>query len=499
MISKDRIYGSFIGNETVLEGTENTLTSPADGSAIARVFFATNELARTAIDAAYDAQDPWSKTSLKQRKALLGKLADILQERSEEYAMLETMNTGKTIRQSTFMDIPLAIEHLRYFANEREFRVKRRISHPEFPGTMGEIQYAPMGVVGAIVPWNVPLLMTVWKVAPALLAGNTLVVKPSSYTPLTALELSKDAARAGFPQGVLNVVPGKGRELGAALTSSRKVNMISFTGSTETGQEIMRESSASIKKVTLELGGKSPNIVFEDCDLEHAVSGVLFGIFLNSGQLCESGSRLLIQRSIRDRFVSRLKERLSLMKAGNPSDFETDVSAITNREQKNRIERMVEEGIRSGAEVEYSKNMSDSPSGGLYYPPTLLSSVTPDMVVGKEEIFGPVLSIMEFSDEEEAIRMANSSRYGLAAGVWSRDRVKCHRVASKLQSGTVWINEYHLLSAAAPRGGFKDSGIGRELGLEGILEYTQTRHIFINAGESDLDEAAYGLIFSGEK
>ncbi len=499
MDTENTVYGSFIANEMKQEGRESVLQSPTDGTQIAKVYFATPEMARAAIDSAYESQEKWSSTPLRRRRELLGRLADIVQERSEEYAMLETMNTGKTIRQSTFMDVPLAVEHIRYFSSEREFKSRRRIRHPEFPGTVGEIQYAPMGVVGAIVPWNVPLLMTVWKIAPALLAGNTLVVKPSSYTPLTALELAKDSVRAGFPSGVLNVIPGEGRELGSTLTSSNRVNMISFTGSTDTGKEIMRNSASSIKKVTLELGGKSPNIVFDDCDMDHAVSGVLFGIFLNSGQLCESGSRLLIQSSIREKFVSRLKERLSAMKPGNPADFETEISAITNREQKNRIERMVAGGVRSGAIVEYAKNMEGSPSGGLYYPPTLLSSVTPDMEVGREEIFGPVLSIMEFTTEEEAIQIANSSRYGLAAGIWSMDRARCMRVASRLQAGTVWINEYHLLSAAAPRGGFKDSGIGRELGLEGILEYTQTRHLFINKGETDLDEAAYGLIFSGDK
>ncbi len=491
-------YGNHINGKEDFEGQGVFLRSPVDGSEIAAITKSDSEKTREAIDAAEAAfRNGWGKTSLIERKKLLARLAGRVQERSEIYSALESLNTGKTIRQSTMMDIPLGIEHISYFGNSNEFVLEREIEHPEFPGTKGIVQYAPMGVVGAIAPWNVPFLMAVWKIAPALLAGNTVVLKPSHHTPLTALELARDMKACGFPNGVVNIVTGDGSVVGEALSRSAKVNMVSFTGSTSTGRKIMQSASENIKKVTLELGGKSPNIVFEDADLDRAAKGVLFGIFLNSGQLCESGSRLILQSSIRDRFLSRLKKHMEMMKSGNPMDMETDISAITTPQQKAKIETMVERGLSDGAKVFFQKNLGTStPEGGMYYPPTLLTEVSNDMEIGNEEIFGPVLSVMEFEHESEAVEISNSSIYGLAAGVWSLDKQRAKRVASSLESGTVWMNEYHLLSAAAPRGGFKNSGIGRELGLEGTIEYTQTRHIFMNSGESELDDVVYGLVLS---
>jgi acyl-CoA reductase-like NAD-dependent aldehyde dehydrogenase len=353
----------------------------------------------------------------------------------------------------------------------------------------------PLGVVAAIAPWNVPFLMAVWKIAPALLAGNCVVLKPSHYTPLTALELAEDAKRAGLPDGVLNVVVGEANVVGNALIESPKVNHVSFTGSTRTGIEVAKRSSQTLKRITLELGGKSPNIVFEDADINRAAKGVLFGIYLNSGQLCESGSRLLVQSSIRERLLKKMESYLERMRAGNPLDMETDVSAITTLEQRRKIETIVESSLNSGAKLVYSKDVSkDVPERGIYYPPSIIGSVSKEMDAAREEIFGPVLAVMEFDSEEEAIQLANETDYGLAAGVWSSDLNRARRVAESILAGTVWINEYHLLSAAAPRGGFKKSGIGRELGLEGVLELTQTRHLFINEGESELSEVAYNLV-----
>lgn len=489
-------YGNFVGGSEDFDGEPDILKSPVDGTDVAPVVKADREKTKEAIDAAEAAfHKTWAKTSLKERKRLLANLAERVQERSDVYSSLETLNTGKTIRQSILMDIPLGIEHIRYFGNTNEFVMEREIEHPEFPGTKGIVQYAPMGVVGAIAPWNVPFLMAVWKLAPALLAGNSVVLKPSHYTPLTAFELGRDIKAAGFPDGVVNILTGDGSVVGDTLSTSSKVNMVSFTGSTSTGRRIMERSSSSIKKVTLELGGKSPNIVFEDADLDQAAKGVMFGIFLNSGQLCESGSRLILQSSIRDRFLSRLKRYMEIMRSGSPLDMETDVSAITTPEQRRKIEQMVEQGLGEGARMYFQKNLGETvPSGGMYYPPTLLTDVSNDMEVGREEIFGPVLSVIEFDREPDAVEISNSSNYGLAAGVWSKDLNKAKRVAQSLETGTVWLNEYHLLSAAAPRGGFKNSGIGRELGLEGIVEYTQTRHIFVNDGKNDMDDVVYGLV-----
>jgi acyl-CoA reductase-like NAD-dependent aldehyde dehydrogenase len=487
-------YGNIINGQEDFEGEEVTLRSPADGSTVATVIHADEEKTGEAIDAAADAFKKWSLTSVTYRQTLLQKLAEAIQSRAEEYSMLETLNTGKTIRQSTMMDVPLGIEHIRYFG-AAEFPAPREITHPEFPGSRGTVQYAPLGVVGAIAPWNVPFLMAVWKVAPALLAGNSVVLKPSHYTPLTALELANDAKEVGFPDGVLNTLVGNGPTVGQTLVSSPKVNMVSFTGSTGTGERLL-SASRGVKKFTLELGGKSPNVVFEDADLEKAVKGVLFGIYLNSGQLCESGSRLLVQSSIRAKFLEKLKGAMESMRAGNPFDMETDVSAITTEEQRKKIERMVSGGVDAGAHVYYQKQIAHLvPKGGFYFPPSVLTEVPERSELAREEVFGPVLSASEFETEDQAVQSANDTDFGLAAGVWSGDRERAKRVASLIDAGTVWVNEYHLLSAAAPRGGFKKSGVGRELGLEGMMEFLQTRHIFVNEG-GDIDDVAYGLVLS---
>ncbi|MEM0120521.1 MAG: aldehyde dehydrogenase family protein [Thermoprotei archaeon] len=491
-------YASYIDGAYDYDGEERWLHSPVDGRRIARVIMANRDKVDLAVDAAHDAfKKTWSKTPLNERRRILTRLAEIVQARAEEYAFTESLNTGKTLRQSTFMDIPLGIEHISYFGR-MEFETSREIEHPEYPGTRGIVQHVPFGVVAAIAPWNVPFLMAVWKVAPALLAGNTVVLKPSQFTPLTALMLAEDAKRAGLPDGVLNVVVGEGSVVGDALIQNQKVGHVSFTGSTRTGVDVAKKAAAGLKKTTLELGGKSPNIVFEDADLDRAAKGVLFGIYLNSGQLCESGSRLLVQASVKQKLISRITHYMGNMRAGNPLDLETDISAITTPEQKNKIGVMVDSALKEGATLLYTKDISNSvPPSGLYYPPTLLGSVPPEAEAAREEIFGPVLAVTEFEDEDEAIEVANSTDYGLAAGVWSRDTEKAKRVAGAIEAGTVWVNEYHLLSAAAPRGGFKKSGIGRELGLEGVLELTQTRHIFINEGGNDLSDVAYNLVVRG--
>jgi acyl-CoA reductase-like NAD-dependent aldehyde dehydrogenase len=487
-------YGNWIGGREDFDGESHLLKSPADGREVAMVTYATAAKTAEAVEAAREASRKWKDSSLEERQRLLGQLMDRVQARSDTYANLESLNTGKTLRQSMLMDIPLGIDNFRYFSTTREFVLQREIEHPEFPGTRGIVQHAPMGVVGAIAPWNVPFLMAVWKLAPALLAGNAVVLKPSHHTPLTALELGRDAVAAGFPPGVVNIVTGTGPVVGDALLKHPHVNMLSFTGSTKTGLELMGRATG-LKKFTMELGGKSPNVVFADADLELAAKGVLFGIYLNSGQLCESGSRLIVQTSIRDAFLERLCGLLDQMRPGNPMDMETDVSAITTESQKRKIETMVEAGVAAGAKVRYRKDLQSlTPPGGLYYPPTLLTDVRDDMVVAREEIFGPVLSVLDFQTESEAVELANRTEYGLAAGVWTTDLAKAERVASQIDAGTVWVNQYHLLSAAAPRGGFKNSGIGRELGLEGILECTQTRHVFVNPKHNDMDDVAYGLI-----
>ena len=491
----DKVFGNIINGKEETDGEKISLNSPVDGSLIGYIVNAGREAVERAIKSSREAfMAFYASSTISSRQKLIGKLADIVQEKADIYAQLESQNTGKTIRQSTFMDIPLAISHIRYFAETDEFKFQRNITHPEYPGTEGIVQNAPMGVVASIAPWNVPFLMAVWKIIPPVLAGNSVVIKPSHYTPLTAMELVKDMKVAGFPDGLVNLVNGTGRTTGTYLIESDSIDMISFTGSTPTGSKVMEQAAKNIKKVSLELGGKSPNIVFADADLDHAVKGVIFGIFLNAGQLCESASRLIIEESVMDKFLEKMKIYLDSMKSGNPLDFDTDISAITTLEQKEKIDSLIRETVNAGGKIFYSRKMKDAPDNGIYFPPTLLSGLHPASGVSDEEIFGPVLTVYPFRSEEEAIELANSTKYGLAAGIWTRDLNRAGRIASMIEAGTVWINEYHLLSAAAPRGGFKKSGIGRELGLEGIIEYTQTRHIFYGNNESGMSDIAYGIL-----
>lgn len=490
-------FGNYIDGKIEYEGEENDLLSPVDGTLFGKTYAATEEKTKEAIDSAEVAFSKWEKTTLKDRQKILGKLVEIVESKSDRYAWLESYNTGRTLRQSTFMDVTIAIEHMRYFATTKEFVETKVIEHPEYPGTKGVIQYRPMGVVAGVAPWNVPLLMAIWKVMPALLTGNTIVLKPSHYTPATAVELTKDLSDAGLPPGVFNLVVGQGSVVGNTLSRSDKVRLMSFTGSTATGKRVSKECGGTFKKLVMELGGKSPNIVLDDADIDKAARGVLFGIFLHSGQLCESGSRLLVQSSVKDKLLSRLKNHMEHMNAGNPLDMETDIGAITTKDQRNKIESMYNEGINSGAKVFFSKDiLTQVPGSGLYFSPSILTEVQSDMKVAQEEIFGPVLTVTEFEKEAEIPEIANDSKYGLASGIWSTDLERAGRLASEIDAGTVWINDYHMISAAAPRGGYKDSGIGRELGLEGILEYTQTRHLFYGSDENTLGEIAYGLVLA---
>lgn len=491
--------GSIIDNRIMLEGEPEELVSPSTGEVLGKVYHADRDMVRAAVDSSDRAfHEGWMNSDLKTRKNLLQKLYERVLERDDDYARLEALNTGRTMRQSLLMDLSIAVDHISYFAEEKEFETERPLVHPDYPGTEGVIQYAPYGVVGAIAPWNVPLLMAVWKTVPALLAGNTVVLKPSHYTPVSAFELVSDMAAVGFPPGVINLVPGTGKTVGTELVSNPAVKLLSFTGSTATGKNIIRDSAVAVKKVTLELGGKSPTIVFDDCDFTKAVNGVLFSIYLHMGQLCESGSRLIVQDTIKEKFMSTLARGIRAMRTGNPMDMETDIGSITTRDQLNKITDLVSDGLSEGAKEYYVKDMKNVPEKGLFYPPTLLDSVTPEMSVYREEIFGPVLTITGFSSEDEAIRIANDTRYGLAAAIWTTDMDKARRVGSRIEAGTIWINQHHLPSAAAPRGGFKDSGFGRELGLEGIMEYTQTRHLFVNSKGIDFDDIAPGLVVSDQ-
>jgi acyl-CoA reductase-like NAD-dependent aldehyde dehydrogenase len=477
-------------------GKYETAMNPSNGEPVAQYAAADKIDAQKAIDIAHEAfeRGEWSLLSFGERAGVLKKATEIMKKEAEELSQLEMTNGGKPLRQSTFFDVPISTACVEYYATLEVRDAKREIEQPDFPGTFGIIDHEPYGVVAAIVPWNLPLLMASWKTAPALLAGNSIVLKPSYLTPLSALEFGRIMYEAGLPRGILSVVPGTGREVGSELACNNHVDVLSFTGSTETGKEVMRLASSNVKKVLLELGGKSPNIVFDDADIDRAVRGAMFGVFLHSGQLCESGTRLLLSEAIYDTFMRKLKTRTELMRIGPTDSMETDIGPLVSKEQLGRVESYIASGKEEGATMLTGGAVNDQRlRAGYYVNPTIFTDVRPEMKIWQEEIFGPVLSVMKFTSEEEAVRVANDTMYGLAAGVWSSNVERALRVGSRIRAGTIWINDYHLLTAYAPRGGYKQSGFGRELGEDGLHEYMQTKHYFVNKS-GELEETAYSLI-----
>jgi acyl-CoA reductase-like NAD-dependent aldehyde dehydrogenase len=473
-----------------------TAMNPSNGTAVALYAMADKDDTSKAIDMARDSfeRGEWSRLSLSKRANVLKKASEIMIQRAEELAQLEMANGGKPLRQASFFDVPISQACVDYYASFEAGQLRKRVEQPDFPGTYGIIDHEPYGVVAAIVPWNLPLLMSSWKAAPALLAGNSLVLKPSYLTPLSALKFGEILYQAGLPRGTLSVIPGSGKEVGSELASNSNVDVLSFTGSTETGKEVMQLASNNVKKVLLELGGKSPNIVLADADIERAVKGSAFGIFLHSGQLCESGARLLLSEDIYEEFIEKMRIRVDSMRVGPTDSMETDIGPLISNEQFTRVNSYIESGQSEGARILSGGALNDERlKAGYYVKPTIFTDVRPEMKIWKEEIFGPVLSVMKFSDEDEAVRIANDSMYGLASGVWSSNVEKAMQIGNQIRAGTVWINDYHLLTTYAPRGGYKQSGFGRELGEDGLYEYMQTKHYFVNEG-GELEETAYSLI-----
>jgi acyl-CoA reductase-like NAD-dependent aldehyde dehydrogenase len=491
-------YDLLVGGEWEKphSGKYEIAINPSNGTGIAECASADITDTDKAIDIAREAFEhgDWSQLPFGKRAAVLRKAAEMMKERASELAQLEMANGGKPIRQASFFDIPLSASCLDYYGALEAKELRKRIEQPDYPGTYGIIDHEPYGVVGAIAPWNLPLLMASWKTAPALLAGNSVVLKPSSFTPLTALKFGEILYAAGLPRGTLSVIPGSGTVVGSELASSRKVDVLSFTGSTETGQEVMRLASGNVKKVLMELGGKSPNIVLEDADLDKAVRGSMFAVYLHSGQLCESGTRLLLSEKIYDEFMSRMKSRADSMRVGPTDSMETDVGPVISKGQLSKIESYIANGHSEGAKMVVGGPVTEKTlKTGFYVKPTIFEAVRPDMKIWKEEIFGPVLSVMKFKDENEAVELANDTVYGLAGAVWSSNVERALAVGRRIRAGTLWINDYHLLSIYAPRGGYKQSGFGRELGEDGLYEYMQTKHYFVNV-DGDLEETAYSLI-----
>jgi len=472
----------FINNEwrDAAGGKTLEVVNPATEEVIAEVASAEKSDVDAAVAAARAAFDgPWGKLSARERGRLIWKIGEKLMERADEMARLETLHNGKPIFESRQIEIPAAAECLEYYAGWAD-----KIMGETIPVKGNYLTYTlrePIGVVAAIVPWNFPLLLAAWKVAPALACGNTVILKPASQTPLTALALGDIAIEVGLPPGVLNVVTGPGASVGQALVEHPGIDKIAFTGDTTTGKSIMRGAAETLKTITLELGGKSPNIVLSDADIDAALRGVAIGIFYGKGEVCAAGSRLLVDTSIKNEFIDKLAARTKKMVPGDPLDPKTRFGSVSSQKQMETVLRYIAAGKSEGATLVAGGGRTDIGTGkGYFVQPTVFADVTQDMTIAREEIFGPVLAAIEFADLDEAIAKANDTQYGLAAGVWTRDIKKAHYVARKLQAGTVWVNTYNVYDTAAPFGGYKQSGFGREMSAHALQHYTQVKSVWVD-------------------
>jgi aldehyde dehydrogenase (NAD+) len=448
-------YGLFINGREVPSSDGRTFTS------IAEVSRATTADVDKAVHAARRAQRRgWGQLAGKERAKYLFRISRILQERSREFAVLESMDSGKPIKESRDVDVPLAASHFWYYAGWAD-----KLDYA-FPGRVAR----PLGVAAQIIPWNFPLLMLAWKIAPALAAGNTVVLKPASTTPLSALLFSDVCVQADLPPGTVNIIPGPG-EIGMDLVTHPGVDKVAFTGSTEIGRKIFRGVAGTDKALTLELGGKAANIVFDDAPLDQAVEGIVNGIYFNQGEVCCAGSRLLVQESIAETLVDKLKDRLSTIRVGDPLDKNTDVGAINSKSQLEKITELVQSGVDEGAEL--YQPACDLPERGYFFRPTLFTNVAQSHRIAREEIFGPVLSVLTFRTPDEAVEKANNTPYGLSAGVWTDKGSRILEMVSRMKAGVVWANTFNRFDPASPFGGYKESGFGREGGMHGLHAYVR--------------------------
>ena len=454
-------YELFIGGKFVppKSGKYFDSINPATEEKLAEIALANQADVDAAYQAAQKAFSAWSRLPGAERGKYLYRIARLIQDRAREFAVAETMDGGKPIKESRDFDVPMTAAHFFYhagWADKLEYAV---------PGA----KIAPLGVIGQVIPWNFPLLMLAWKIAPALAMGNTVVLKPAETTSVTAMKFAELLLEAELPAGVVNIVTGAG-ETGAAVVGHPAAAKIAFTGSTEVGKVIMRQLAGTDKKLTLELGGKAANIVFDDSPVDQAVEGVVNGIFFNQGHVCCAGSRLLVQESIAEMFVTKLKNRIDVLRVGNPLDKNTDVGAINSKAQLDRISELVDSGVTAGADM-YQSAVCQLPTRGFYYKPTIFTGVTQSHRIAKEEIFGPVLSVLTFRTLEEAVEKANNTMYGLSAGVWTDKGSRILKMSTLLKAGVVWANTFNKFDPSSPFGGYKESGFGREGGRQGLMDY----------------------------
>lgn len=491
----------FIDGKDVDAPEAYEIRSPANEELVSTMAKGSVSHADSAVEAARRAFESgvWSRMPKEDRSAIMTRIAARLGDELEELIELETSANGATVRQATGFHCGLASPHFLYFAEQAlSYEFETAVATKPYPThSVNTIVREPIGVCAAIVPWNFPLVLGIWKIGPALAAGNSIVVKPDEKTPLSLLRLAQIAYEEGVPAGVFNIVTGDGAEVGARLASHPDVDKVAFTGSTPIGREIMRLASGTVKKVSLELGGKAPVIMLKDADLSYAADGVLFGCMLYSGQICESGTRLFVPRDKHDEVVAKLVERASTIQLGDPTDFDTDMGPVISERQRDRILGYLDQAKADGATFALG---GGAPEGeqfrkGYWIEPTIITNVTNDMQIAREEIFGPVLVVIPYDSVKEAVTLANDSEYGLTAGVWSTDYEAALEVGAQLRAGTVWINNWHAVDPALPFGGYKQSGVGRELGPDALGEYTEAKHLHLDLSQ-DVDRLPFDLLVS---